>query len=193
MSLDTEIFEPTNGNDWRRWLELNHNEKKSVWLIMHKKSSKTPNLQWSEAVDHALCYGWIDSIRRPIDEIKFKQYFTKRKAVSNWSKINKEKIQKLIASGLMQQAGLESIEVAKKNGSWTILDSVENLEIPNDLELEFSKAPTAKKYYTSLSKSIQKQMLYWIISAKRAETRQRRIKEIVQSAKLGKSPKQFIS
>lgn len=191
MNNNPESFCPSDKEDWRNWLILNHKIKESVWLIIYKKKSDTPNLSWSEAVDEALCFGWIDSLKRPIDSEKYMQYFGKRKPKSTWSKINKEKVEKLIKSGLMTESGIKSIEIAKQNGSWTILDSVENLEIPSDLEHELNQSPGSKDFFKSLSKSIQKAMLYWIISAKRAETRQKRIKEIVDNARHSRKPKQF--
>src|SRR5690606_10495074 len=126
---EAEEICPKNKNEWRKWLELNHIKKDAVWLIFYKKTSPKYNLSWSESVDESLCFGWIDSTKKTIDTERYKQYFTKRKAKSNWSKINKEKVKNLIDKGLITEAGLKSIEIAKENGSWTILDAVENLEI----------------------------------------------------------------
>src|SRR5690606_6914303 len=105
----------------------------------YKKKSIFPSLSWSEAVDEALCFGWIDSTKKTIDDFSFMQFFSKRKPKSNWSKINKEKVQQLIDSKRMTIAGYESVEAAKQNGSWTILDEVEELLIPNDLECALEK------------------------------------------------------
>lgn len=127
-------FCPRNKEEWRQWLKDNHVEAKSVWLVIHKKSSPTPNLSWSEAVDQALCFGWIDSVKKSIDKDKYKQYFCKRKANSTWSKINKEKIKKLKEEGLMYDAGLKSVDIAKQNGCWNILDNVEELNVPEDMK-----------------------------------------------------------
>ncbi|NIJ44749.1 uncharacterized protein YdeI (YjbR/CyaY-like superfamily) [Wenyingzhuangia heitensis] len=178
-NLTQAEFCPANQQEWRQWLVENHLEKDSVWLIIYKKGSKTPNLTWSEAVDQALCFGWIDSVKKTIDSQKYKQYFGKRKPKSNWSKVNKTKIEVLSKKGLMVQAGLDSISVAKQNGSWTILDAVEALIIPSDLEIALGTYPNAKEIFLSLSKSVRKLMLYKIMSAKKPETRQKRIDEIV--------------
>lgn len=186
-----ETFCPTSKQDWRQWLQENHNLKQSVWLIYFKKKSNTPSISWSEAVDEALCFGWIDSIAKPIDAEKFMQFFCKRKSNSVWSKINKEKVKRLIEEGLITQAGLDSIERAKQNGSWTILDDVEELKIPEDLEMEFETKSGSKDYFLSLSKSVRKAILQWITLAKRPETRQKRITEMAELAAQKKRPKQF--
>ena len=188
---ETEIFYPESLTAWRKWLAKNHLLKQSVWLVFYTKSSKKKSLTWSEAVDVALCYGWIDSKKIKIDEETSHQFFSKRKPKSTWSKINKEKVQKLIDNGLMTQAGYESVEMAKQNGSWTILDEVEELVIPGDLEKAFIKYKGSKDYFLSLSKTIKKMMLQWIVFAKRPETRQKRIDEIAELAGQKKKPKQF--
>lgn len=102
-------------------------------MYLTKHQEKTPSISWSEAVDEALCFGWIDSTKKTIDKERYMQYFSKRKAKSNWSKINKDKVKTLIDQGLMQEEGYKSIETAKQNGSWTMLDEVEALVIPDDL------------------------------------------------------------
>ena len=188
---DIEDFSPSNRADWRTWLASNHKEKEAVWLIFYKKKSPNHNLSWSDAVDEALCFGWIDSRKKTIDDERFKQYFSKRKAKSNWSKVNKHKVNSLIELGLMKEAGFKSIEVAKENGSWTILDEVEDLVIPEDLIEEFINHHGASDYFDSLSNSIKKILLYWIVSAKRTETREKRILEIAENAGKGLKPKQF--
>lgn len=188
---EIDSFCPSNQKEWRKWLEINHEKKNSVWLIFHKKGSLTPNLSWSDAVDEALCFGWIDSVKKSIDTTKYKQYFGKRKPKSTWSRINKEKVKQLIDSGFMTKAGLRSIETAKLNGSWTILDSVEKLEIPVDLEAEFEKQPGSRSYFLGLNKSIKKGILYWIVAAKKTETRNQRILETVENAAQKQKPKQF--
>jgi len=191
MSGELEIFYPASNQQWRQWLQENHDSKQAVWVVFYKKSSEKPTISWSDAVDEALCFGWIDSKKVSIDSEKSHQFFSKRRAKSNWSKINKEKVVRLIESGLMAKAGYESIEIAKQNGSWTILDSVEELIIPEDLETELDRYPEAKEFFMGLSKSVRKMMLYWVMSAKRPETRQNRIAEVVESAGRKLKPKQF--
>lgn len=181
---DADDYCPQNKKDWRKWLELNHNKKEGVWLIFYKTKSPNHNLSWSESVDEALCFGWIDSTKRKIDDEKYKQYFSKRKAISNWSKINKDKVKNLIDQGLMSEAGYKSIEIAKENGSWTILDAVEALVVPEDLKKALANVKGAMEYFDSLSKSDKKFLLYRIVSAKRSETRQKRIAEVVESLRI---------
>lgn len=186
---EEEIFCPTSQTDWRMWLKKNHNSKQSVWLVCYKKKSNKPTIEWCEAVDQALCFGWIDSKRIPVDEEKFMQFFSKRKPNGTWSKVNKEKIKQLIDNGLMTRAGLKVIETAIQNGSWTILDEVEELKIPKDLVKEFENKKGSLEFYSSLSKSVKKAILQWLVLAKRPETRQKRITEIAELARLNLKPK----
>jgi len=188
---EIELFYPANPHEWRHWLKENHISKQSVWLVYYKKKSGMPTISWSEAVDEALCFGWIDSKAKPVDEEKYIQFFSKRKAGSTWSKVNKEKVKKLIVAELMTQAGFESIERAKHTGSWTILDDVEELIIPKDLEKEFKTKPGSKNFFLSLSKSVKKAMLQWLALAKQQETRQKRMSELAELASQKLKPKQF--
>ncbi|WP_324671338.1 YdeI/OmpD-associated family protein [Hymenobacter sp. GOD-10R] len=177
-----EMFCPTSRQHWRTWLQEHHRQQQSVWLVYHKKNSATPTLTWSEAVDEALCFGWIDSLAKPIDNERYRQFFSRRKPKSGWSRVNKEKIQRLIAEGQMTQAGFDSIETAKQNGAWTLLDDVEALIIPEDLEQELQKRPDARSYFLALSKTDKRNMLQWLVLAKRPTTRQNRIAAIVDLA-----------
>ncbi len=188
---EIETFCPKSRADWRKWLEKNHQSEHSVWLVYYKSSTKIASLSWSDAVDEALCFGWIDSTKKTMDEERYMQYFSRRKPNSTWSKINKEKIAKLIQNYRMTKAGIDSIETAKQNGSWTFLDEVEALVIPKDLKDELAKGKASMQYFDSLSKSVKKVLLYWVVSAKRTETRQKRILEIAESARENLKPKQF--
>ncbi len=186
---EVEIFYPISPTHWRKWLTENHLSKQSVWLVFYNKKSDKQSITWRESVDIALCFGWIDSKKIKIDEETSHQFFSKRKANSTWSKINKEIIGRLIDNGLMTEAGYKSIEIAKQNGSWTILDDVEELIIPNDLKAELNSRPIAKAYFESLSKSVKKAILQWLVLAKRPETRQKRMTEIVALADQKLKPK----
>ncbi|WP_461056150.1 YdeI/OmpD-associated family protein [Spirosoma arcticum] len=179
---EIETVCPTSQQHWREWLQEHHAEKQSVWLIYHKKKAGSPTVTWSEAVDEALCFGWIDSRAKPMDDERYMQFFSRRKPNSGWSKINKEKVQQLIAGGLMTQAGVNAIETAKQNGSWAILDDVEALIIPADLAGAFQNRPNAERFFLDLSQSDRRNLLQWLAVAKRSETRQRRIAEIVERA-----------
>lgn len=189
--MQVDIFYPTTVTAWTAWLQKNHRSKQAVWLVFYSKRSTKPSITWSEAVDAALCYGWIDSKKISIDEERSHQYFTKRKVNSTWSKINKEKVATLIAAGLMKEAGLKVIEVAKQNGSWSMLDLVEALVIPKDLAQAFRSRPGSRTYFISQNKSTKKAMLQWIMLARRPATRQKRIDEIAAHAALKQRPQQF--
>ncbi len=188
---DIEQVYVTTRQEWRKWLSENHAKKPGVWLIQYKKNTGKPTLTWSEAVDEALCFGWIDSIKKKLDEESTIQFFSKRKPRSTWSKINKEKVNRLIAHGLMMQAGFDGIETAKQNGCWTMLDDVEELKIPQDLITAFERYNGSKSYFDSLSKSSRKAILHWLVLAKRPETRLKRIGEIATLAGQNRKPKQF--
>jgi uncharacterized protein YdeI (YjbR/CyaY-like superfamily) len=188
---ETEKYCPKSRSEWRQWLEKNHQSEKSVWLVYYRANTKVDSLSWSDAVDEALCFGWIDSTKKTIDEEKYMQYFSNRKPKSSWSKINKDKVAKLIENNLMTKAGFESIDIAKQNGSWSFLDDVEALVIPKDLQEELGNHKGSRQFFDSLSKSNKKILLHWVISAKRVETRQKRVLEIAVSARDHLKPKQF--
>ncbi|WP_207420317.1 YdeI/OmpD-associated family protein [Desertivirga brevis] len=186
-----ETFYPASRQEWREWLKENHKSKEAVWILQYRKNTNKPSISWSEAVDEALCFGWIDSIRKSIDKESFIQFFCPRKARSAWSKINKAKVEQLINEGLMTEAGYKAIETAKENGSWTILDEVEELLIPAELERQFESNPGSKEYFITLSKSVRKMILQWVAVAKRPETREKRVREVAELAAKKQRPKQF--
>ena len=191
MEKEREVFYPKNRQEWREWLQDNYEKKQSVWLIYYKKKSNVPTVTYSEAVDEALCFGWIDSKSKPLDEEKFMQFFSRRKEKSVWSKVNKEKIDRLTKEGQMTKAGFDIIAKAKQNGFWSILDEAEALIIPDDLEKAFEKRPNAKQYFLGLSKSNKRNILQWLVLAKLQTTREKRIIEIVDLADQNRKPKQF--
>lgn len=175
-------FHAKTRKQWRSWLEKNHQSEQSVWLIIYKKESDTPSVYYLEAVDEALCFGWIDSKPNKRDENSYYQFFSKRNPKSNWSKVNKDKVSKLIAQGLMHSAGIEMIEIAKKNGTWTALEEVENITIPPDLQDLFSKNKKALEHWEKFPRSAKRGIIEWILNAKKPETRQKRIEETVSLA-----------
>jgi uncharacterized protein YdeI (YjbR/CyaY-like superfamily) len=169
-----------NATEWRSWLHENHHLSKGVFLIFYKVSSTFESMRWEEAVQVAICYGWIDSTVRKLDEERRKQFFSPRKDKSVWSKLNKAYIEKLTEGGLMHDSGLRKIEIAKQNGSWESLDAVEDLLIPEDLLDAFHQNKTAFNNYHNFSPSYRKNYLYWLNLAKGIETRKKRIEEIIQ-------------
>lgn len=168
-----------NATAWREWLHDNHDSSAGVYLIFYKVNSPFESMRWEDAVQVAICYGWIDSTVKNIDEHSRRQLFTPRKTKSVWSKLNKTYIEKLIAANLMHESGLSKIEIAKQNGSWTSLDAVEDLIIPEDLTLAFEQNKTAHDNFLNFSPSYRKSYLYWLNQAKREETRNNRITTII--------------
>lgn len=167
-------------DEWRKWLHDNHASSKGIHLIFYKVDHENDSMRWEEAVKVALCYGWIDSTVKSLGDGKRRQYFTPRNNKSVWSALNKKYIEELTELDLMHAAGLDKIEIAKQNGSWTELDDVENGIIPNDLQSEFDKNPIAYTNYQNFAPSYRKSYLYWLNQAKRETTRQKRITEIIQ-------------
>ncbi len=169
-----------NDAEWRDWLHKNHNQKEGIYLIFFAVNHKNDSMRWEEAVRVALCYGWIDSTVKNISPGKRRQYFCLRRPKSVWSKVNKDHIKDLKKNGFMQKSGLNSIQMAKKNGSWTSLDDVENGIIPKELQNAFDKNPNAFTNFQSFTRAQRKSYLYYLNQAKREETRQKRIAEITQ-------------
>lgn len=172
-----------NDNEWRQWLHNNHSESNGVYLIFYKVDHEKDSMRWEEAVKVALCYGWIDSTVKSLGNGKRRQYFTPRNPKSVWSALNKRYIEELLEADLMHKSGLETIDIAKENGSWTTLDAVENGIIPDDLQKAFNKNQVAFDNYQNFAPSYRKSYLYWLNQAKREETRQKRIKEIIALCK----------
>lgn len=169
-----------NDKEWRTWLHENHDQSDGVYLIFYKVQSAKPSMRWEEAVKVALCYGWIDATVKKLNEERRRQYFCPRNPKSVWSQLNKRYIVELTKEGLMHQSGLDKIEAAKKDGSWTALDDVENGVIPEDLQKAFDQNPKAFDNYQNFSPSYRKSYLYWLNQAKRKETRDKRIYEIIK-------------
>nr|WP_299485839.1 YdeI/OmpD-associated family protein [uncultured Allomuricauda sp.] len=169
-----------NDAEWRDWLHENHTVSDGIYLIFYKVDHEMDSMRWEEAVRVALCYGWIDSTVKSLGDGKRRQYFCPRKPKSVWSKVNKNHIKELIKNGLMHKSGLTIINVAKKNGSWTALDHVENGIVPQDLQKAFDSNKIALMNFKNFTHGQRKSYLYWLHQAKREETRQKRIKEIIQ-------------
>lgn len=184
-----ETFHAPNRQAWRQWLENNHQNCIGIWLIYYKVKSGKPSIKYSEAVKEALCFGWIDSKVKSLDTERYMQIFTPRKPKSVWSKLNKQYIAELIDQGLMTEAGLAKITAAKTDGSWTSLDAIEALIIPDDLQQALAANPEANQYFMGCSNSTKKNILSWIASAKRPETRLKRIEQTINSAAQNKNPK----
>lgn len=178
-----ELYFKTD-TEWRAWLHNNHAKAKGVYLIFYKVEHENESMRWEEAVKVALCYGWIDSTVKSLGDGKRKQYFTPRNNKSVWSALNKTYIEALISEKLMHESGLQCIEIAKQNGSWTALDDVENGVIPKDLQLAFNDNTKAFNNYKNFAPSYRKSYLYWLNQAKREDTRLNRITEIIKLCEL---------
>jgi uncharacterized protein YdeI (YjbR/CyaY-like superfamily) len=166
---------------WRAWLEANHATARGVWLVSWRKGHGR-RVEYEDAVEEALCFGWIDSQGGNVDERRSRQYFAPRKATSGWAATNKERIGRLIAEGRMAPAGLAAIERAKANGSWTLLDAVEQGIVPDDLVGALAAQPPAAATFEAFPKSARRAMLEWVAQARRPETRAARVREIAERA-----------
>ncbi len=171
----------------RNWLKQNYDKEKSIWLVFDK-ASKGGKLSYDDIVEEALCFGWIDSTAGKHSEGKTKIYLSQRKPNSVWAISNKERVEKLISSGLMQEPGLNAVQVAKENGSWNALNDVDNMKIPEELSQALKKNKKAAKFFETLSVSMRKQILYNIYSAKQTETREKRAEKIVSILEENKKP-----
>lgn len=167
--------------EWREWLDLNHDQyPNGIYLIFYKLENTQPSMRWEEAVKVALCYGWIDSTVKSLGNGKRQQYFCPRRLKSPWSALNKSYIKDLNKQGLIHKSGLKNIAQAKKDGSWTEMDDVENGIIPDDLQVKFNANSKAFKNYQAFTRGYQKSYLSWLKSAKRQETRDKRIVQIIE-------------
>jgi uncharacterized protein YdeI (YjbR/CyaY-like superfamily) len=165
---------------WAAWLEKNHTKSSGVWLRLAKKGSEVKSLSYVEGVEVALCYGWIDGQKESYDDSSWLQKFTPRGARSIWSKINREKAQELIKSGQMKLPGLEAIEKARQNGRWeAAYDSPSGSTVPRDFEAALEKSPAAKAFFATINRANRYAILFRIQTAKKAETRARRIKDFI--------------
>jgi uncharacterized protein YdeI (YjbR/CyaY-like superfamily) len=184
---------PKSRQAWRAWLAKNHAKSTGVWLIFHKKTANKDRLPYADAVEEALCFGWIDAVLQPIDAHTYMQWYCPRKPKSTWSKLNKSRVEKLVAAGLMTPAGQAKIDLAKKNGQWSHLDAVESLTLPADFAKALRAAPGARKHFDSLSPSARKILLYNIHGAKRPETRAVRIAAALECCVTRQHPIAFLS
>ncbi len=178
--------------EWRKWLKKNHDQESLVWLVFFKKDSGKPSLQYQEALDEALCYGWIDSILKKLDEDSYVRKFTPRKPHSNWSATNKKRVQELIDAKKMTRWGLAKIEAARENGMWEKEDRPQiNLDLPEELNAAFAKEPNARDYFETLAPSHKKQYIAWIATAKRPETRVNRVQKAIKMLNTKQKPGLF--
>ena len=180
---DIELIDPKDRAAWRRWLARHHERDRGLWLAVHKKGSRSGTLSYEDAVLEALCFGWIDSTAKSLDDETYGLWMAPRKPKSMWSAVNKRRVDALVADGAMMPTGLAAIETAKANGSWSALDASDALIVPDDLAAAFAaQPPIAREHWDAFPPSAQKQTLQWINAAKRPETRSKRVEETARLA-----------
>lgn len=177
-----KTFQAKTRNEWRKWLEKNHEKEKSCWLIIYHKKSDVKSVYYDEAVEEALCFGWIDSKPNKRDEESSFLFFSQRNPKSKWSKLNKERVARLTKEKKILPAGQRLIDEAKKSGTWNALDVIDNIVIPDDLQKLFDKNKKAYENFKAFPPSSKKIILLWIEEARRSETREKRIEESVALA-----------
>jgi uncharacterized protein YdeI (YjbR/CyaY-like superfamily) len=175
-----DVLIPPSRTDWREWLTSQLDRREGLWIVYRKKSSSLDGPVYDDLVEEALCFGWIDSRVRRVDDDRVMQWFSPRREGGLWSAVNKERIEQLVATGKMTEIGQAAIDRAKADGSWSQHDEVDALVVPPDLRTALGAAPEAMTAYEALSDSAKKQYLWWIHSAKRPATRANRIEETIR-------------
>lgn len=183
----------TTRAEWRSWLIEHHQSTAAVWLVSWRRHTGKPAVGYDDSVSEALAVGWIDSKGAKLDDDRTMLYFTRRKAGSGWSRPNKQRVEVLERDGLMTDAGRRVIEAAQANGSWTILDDVEDLVVPPDLAEAFDRHPGSRDQWDSFPRSPKRGILEWIVQAKRPETRSKRVEETAAQAAKGERANQWRS
>lgn len=183
---DYPIYHPPHLAAWRAWLAVNHDVARGVWVASWRAASGREPVAYEHLVEEALCFGWIDSTANVLDEERNLQLMTPRKPSSSWTRLNRQRVEALEAEGRMTDAGRRAVEAAKANGWWTIYDPVEDLVEPDDLAAALDAAPTARTAWDGFPPSARKQMLWWVISAVKPDTRAARIATVVDEAAAGR-------
>jgi uncharacterized protein YdeI (YjbR/CyaY-like superfamily) len=186
---DAPHFHPEMRAEWRAWLEANHQSPSGVWLVQWKSHTGKARVSYDDLVEEALCFGWIDSTARPMDADRSLLWFARRKRGSGWAKTNKERVARLESAGLIEEPGRRAIDAAKADGSWTLLDDVEDLKVPDDLSAAFAAHPGSFEQWERFPPSARKMALAWIVLAKRPETRAARVAEVARKSQAGERPR----
>ena len=187
------LVQPKSRKAWRDWLQKHHVTSKGVWLVYAKKHTGIPSLTYNDAVEEALCFGWIDSLIHPIDDSLYKQIFTPRKAKSAWSAVNRKRAERLIEAGLMTAAGLALVTLAKRTGLWKAHAAAESLTLPSELKKALDANPAAKKNWPTYTDSQRKMLLYMVHGAKRPETRAKRVARVIEIVSSGAKFSQVVA
>jgi uncharacterized protein YdeI (YjbR/CyaY-like superfamily) len=184
--FDLPVFHPADRTAWRAWLAANHDTIRGVWVVSWRKASGRDPIPNEDLVEEAICFGWIDSTVNTLDEERALQLMTPRRPRSGWTRLNRERAAALDAQGKMTDAGRRAVEVARANGSWTIYDAVEDLLEPDELADALDASPAARAAWDAFPPSARKQMLWWVVAARRPQTRTTRIARIVSEAARGR-------
>jgi uncharacterized protein YdeI (YjbR/CyaY-like superfamily) len=182
---------PLSRDEWRAWLEENHGRPDGIWLVTWKKATGKPRVEYDDAVEEALCFGWVDSKPNKLDAERSLLWFAPRKRGTGWSRPNKERVERMVAAGKMAPAGMTLVEAALVDGSWSKLDDVENLEVPADLAAALAAYPQAAHHWEAFPRSAKRGILEWILNAKTEPTRARRIDETARLAAENKRANQW--
>lgn len=180
--LPDNATHPLTLAQWRRWLRAHHTRAEGVWLVSFKKATGQPRVAYDDAVEEAICFGWIDGKINRLDEERAMVWFAPRKPRTGWSRPNKERVERLIAAGRMQPAGMAKVEQARADGSWSLLDGVEQLEVPADLAVALDAYPHARLNFEAFPRSAKRAVLEWILTAKMPATRANRIAQTARLA-----------
>jgi uncharacterized protein YdeI (YjbR/CyaY-like superfamily) len=182
---DRPTVQPAGRAEWREWLEANHRTSSGVWLVTWKRRTGQPTVVYEDAVEEALCFGWIDGVMNRLDDDRLMQWFAPRRPRSAWAKTNKERVARLEAAGLMTDAGREAVAIGRVNGSWESLDIIDALVVPDDLAAALASSPGARERFDASTASVRRSALAWIYQAKRASTRATRVERIAEVAARG--------
>ncbi len=173
---------PLSRGEWRQWLSDHHTRTTGVWLVSYKKATGKPRFDYDEAVEEALCFGWVDSKPNKLDAERTLLWFAPRKPGTGWSRPNKLRVERMLKAGLMAEAGLRKVAQAQADGSWTKLDAVEDLTVPDDLAQALGRYPEAARHFDAFPRSAKRGILEWISTAKTAPTRTKRIEDTARLA-----------
>lgn len=185
---DAERVEPPTLDGWSEWLAAHHADASGVWLVTPRRAADRP-FDYEAAVCEALRYGWIDAVQRPLDDVRTMQWFAPRRPASGWSRPNKLRIERLEREDRLEPAGRAVVDAARSNGTWQLLDEVEDLVVPDDLAAALSALPGARETWDAFPPSVRKQALAWIVLAKRVETREARVADVARSSARGERPR----
>jgi uncharacterized protein YdeI (YjbR/CyaY-like superfamily) len=191
LDAPPDSVHPGNRAEWRQWLAHHHGRSAGVWLISGRVGSLQPRVGYEEAVEEALCFGWVDSRPRKLDAERTMLWFAPRQARSGWSAPNKQRVERLKAAGLMAPAGWAKVQAAQADGSWALLDAVEALEVPPDLAAALAAAPPAAEHFAAFPRSARRGILEWIVQARQSATRARRVQETARLAALNQRANQW--